>query len=33
MNIGYSCNMLTDTMNEIFIVAGHTVMEVREELR
>ncbi|XP_039347593.1 probable phospholipid-transporting ATPase IM isoform X2 [Mauremys reevesii] len=33
MNIGYSCHMLTDTMNEIFIVAGHTVTEVREELR
>ncbi|CAM4528908.1 unnamed protein product [Lepidochelys kempii] len=33
MNIGYSCNMLTDTMNEIFIVAGHTVTAVREELR
>uniref|UniRef100_A0A8C3FYC5 Phospholipid-transporting ATPase n=1 Tax=Chrysemys picta bellii TaxID=8478 RepID=A0A8C3FYC5_CHRPI len=33
MNIGYSCHMLTDTMNEIFIVAGHTVMKVREELR
>uniref|UniRef100_A0A452IYM6 Phospholipid-transporting ATPase n=1 Tax=Gopherus agassizii TaxID=38772 RepID=A0A452IYM6_9SAUR len=33
MNIGYSCHMLTDTMNEIFIVTGHTVMEVREELR
>uniref|UniRef100_A0A452IYM3 Phospholipid-transporting ATPase n=1 Tax=Gopherus agassizii TaxID=38772 RepID=A0A452IYM3_9SAUR len=32
MNIGYSCHMLTDTMNEIFIVTGHTVMEVREEL-
>uniref|UniRef100_A0A8C4YQE3 Phospholipid-transporting ATPase n=1 Tax=Gopherus evgoodei TaxID=1825980 RepID=A0A8C4YQE3_9SAUR len=27
MNIGYSCHMLTDTMNEIFIVTGHTVME------
>ncbi|XP_043350570.1 probable phospholipid-transporting ATPase IM isoform X9 [Dermochelys coriacea] len=33
MNIGYSCHMLTDTMNEIFVVAGHTVKEVREELR
>uniref|UniRef100_A0A8C3XJY0 Phospholipid-transporting ATPase n=1 Tax=Chelydra serpentina TaxID=8475 RepID=A0A8C3XJY0_CHESE len=33
MNIGYSCHMLTDTMNEIFIVASHTGMEVREELR
>ncbi|XP_067827575.1 phospholipid-transporting ATPase ID isoform X3 [Heptranchias perlo] len=33
VNIGYSCNMLTDDMNEIFIVAGHTVLEVREQLR
>ncbi|XP_064421799.1 phospholipid-transporting ATPase ID [Latimeria chalumnae] len=33
MNIGYSCNMLTDDMNEFFIVAGHTVTEVRGELR
>uniref|UniRef100_A0A7M4FB48 Phospholipid-transporting ATPase n=1 Tax=Crocodylus porosus TaxID=8502 RepID=A0A7M4FB48_CROPO len=33
MNIGYSCRMLTDAMNEIFIMSGHTVMEVREELR
>ncbi|XP_029431569.1 probable phospholipid-transporting ATPase IM isoform X2 [Rhinatrema bivittatum] len=33
MNIGYSCHMLTDDMNDIFIVAGHTVLEVREELR
>ncbi|XP_067412224.1 probable phospholipid-transporting ATPase IM [Emydura macquarii macquarii] len=33
MNIGYSCHMLTDAMNEIFLVSGHTVMEVREELR
>uniref|UniRef100_A0A8C3FXS4 Phospholipid-transporting ATPase n=1 Tax=Chrysemys picta bellii TaxID=8478 RepID=A0A8C3FXS4_CHRPI len=29
MNIGYSCHMLTDTMNEIFIVAGHTVMKIQ----
>uniref|UniRef100_A0A8D0H695 Phospholipid-transporting ATPase n=1 Tax=Sphenodon punctatus TaxID=8508 RepID=A0A8D0H695_SPHPU len=33
MNIGYSCHMLTDAMNEIFIVTGHTAIEVREELR
>uniref|UniRef100_A0A452IYJ1 Phospholipid-transporting ATPase n=1 Tax=Gopherus agassizii TaxID=38772 RepID=A0A452IYJ1_9SAUR len=32
MNIGYSCHMLTDTMNEIFIVTGHTVMEVCQEV-
>ncbi|XP_056428190.1 probable phospholipid-transporting ATPase IM isoform X2 [Hyla sarda] len=33
MNIGYSCHMLTDDMNDIFIVSGRTVLEVREELR
>ncbi|XP_063305087.1 probable phospholipid-transporting ATPase IM [Pelobates fuscus] len=33
MNIGYSCHMLTDDINDIFIVSGHTVTEVREELR
>ncbi|XP_065430434.1 phospholipid-transporting ATPase ID isoform X1 [Chrysemys picta bellii] len=33
VNIGYSCKMLTDDMTEVFIVTGHTVLEVREELR
>ncbi|XP_067874052.1 phospholipid-transporting ATPase ID isoform X2 [Heterodontus francisci] len=33
VNIGYSCNILTDDMNEIFIVSGYTVLEVREQLR
>uniref|UniRef100_A0A8C7BLZ3 Phospholipid-transporting ATPase n=1 Tax=Neovison vison TaxID=452646 RepID=A0A8C7BLZ3_NEOVI len=33
VNIGYSCKMLTDDMAEVFIVTGHTVLEVREELR
>ncbi|XP_066491522.1 probable phospholipid-transporting ATPase IM [Tiliqua scincoides] len=33
MNIGYSCGMLTDAMDEIFIVTGHTRKEVCEELR
>ncbi|XP_032906520.1 probable phospholipid-transporting ATPase IM [Amblyraja radiata] len=33
VNIGYSCNMLTDDMNEIFIISGRTVLEVREEIR
>nr|XP_055066724.1 phospholipid-transporting ATPase ID isoform X2 [Misgurnus anguillicaudatus] len=33
VNIGYSCKMLTDAMTEIFIVNGHTVQSVREELR
>uniref|UniRef100_A0A8C2AU99 Phospholipid-transporting ATPase n=1 Tax=Cyprinus carpio TaxID=7962 RepID=A0A8C2AU99_CYPCA len=32
VNIGYSCKMLTDDMTEIFIVNGHTVQSVREEL-
>uniref|UniRef100_A0A8C1U148 Phospholipid-transporting ATPase n=1 Tax=Cyprinus carpio TaxID=7962 RepID=A0A8C1U148_CYPCA len=33
MNIGYSCNMLRDDMNEVFIISGHTMVEVRQELR
>lgn len=33
MNIGYSCHMLTDDMNDIFVISGRTVTEVREELR
>ncbi|XP_063055580.1 phospholipid-transporting ATPase ID [Engraulis encrasicolus] len=33
VNIGYSCKMLTDDMTEIFIINGHTVQSVREELR
>ncbi|KAG7476520.1 hypothetical protein MATL_G00083880 [Megalops atlanticus] len=32
-NIGYSCNMLREEMNEVFIVAGNSPEEVREELR
>ncbi|NWV14313.1 AT8B2 ATPase, partial [Ptilonorhynchus violaceus] len=32
VNIGYSCKMLTDDI-ELFVVTGHTVLEVREELR
>uniref|UniRef100_A0A4W3K085 Phospholipid-transporting ATPase n=1 Tax=Callorhinchus milii TaxID=7868 RepID=A0A4W3K085_CALMI len=31
VNIGYSCNMLRDDMNEIFTVSGHTALEVRED--
>uniref|UniRef100_A0A6Q2X7A6 Phospholipid-transporting ATPase n=1 Tax=Esox lucius TaxID=8010 RepID=A0A6Q2X7A6_ESOLU len=27
MNIGYSCNMLRDDMNEVFIISGHTAAE------
>uniref|UniRef100_W5N6C3 Phospholipid-transporting ATPase n=1 Tax=Lepisosteus oculatus TaxID=7918 RepID=W5N6C3_LEPOC len=33
MNIGYSCNMLRDDMSEVFIVSGHTALEVQQELR
>ncbi|KAJ8354717.1 hypothetical protein SKAU_G00222840 [Synaphobranchus kaupii] len=33
VNIGYSCKMLTDDMSEVFLVNGHTVQSVREDLR
>ncbi|XP_028814034.1 phospholipid-transporting ATPase ID isoform X2 [Denticeps clupeoides] len=33
MNIGYSCNMLRDDMNKVFIISGHTMLEVQQELR
>ncbi|XP_076983961.1 putative phospholipid-transporting ATPase IM isoform X2 [Tamandua tetradactyla] len=33
INIGYACNMLTDDMNEVFVIAGNTAGEVLEELR
>uniref|UniRef100_G3SZL2 Phospholipid-transporting ATPase n=1 Tax=Loxodonta africana TaxID=9785 RepID=G3SZL2_LOXAF len=33
INIGYACNVLTDDMNEVFVIAGNTMVEVREELR
>ncbi|KAL7978089.1 hypothetical protein Chor_005076 [Crotalus horridus] len=33
VNIGYSCKMLTDEMTEVFVISGHTVFEVRQELR
>ncbi|XP_037836468.1 phospholipid-transporting ATPase ID isoform X2 [Kryptolebias marmoratus] len=33
VNIGYSCKMLTDDMGEVFIIGGHTVQSVRQELR
>ncbi|KAM9645822.1 putative phospholipid-transporting ATPase IM [Trichechus inunguis] len=33
INIGYACNLLTDDMNEVFVIAGNTSVEVREELR
>ncbi|XP_017261311.1 phospholipid-transporting ATPase ID isoform X2 [Kryptolebias marmoratus] len=33
MNIGYSCNMLRDDMNEVFVVSGQTRLEVQQQLR
>ncbi|CAG5957858.1 unnamed protein product [Menidia menidia] len=33
MNIGYSCNMLRDDMNEVFVVSGHTMLNVQQQLR
>nr|XP_013010169.1 probable phospholipid-transporting ATPase IM isoform X2 [Cavia porcellus] len=33
VNIGYACNMLTEDMNDVFVIAGNSVEEVREELR
>ncbi|XP_069379069.1 phospholipid-transporting ATPase ID-like isoform X2 [Paralichthys olivaceus] len=32
-NIGYSCNLLREEMNEIFIVSGNSPDDVQEELR
>ncbi|XP_032374877.1 phospholipid-transporting ATPase ID [Etheostoma spectabile] len=32
VNIGYSCKMLTDDMTDVFIISGHTVQSVRQEL-
>ncbi|XP_029295370.1 phospholipid-transporting ATPase ID-like isoform X2 [Cottoperca gobio] len=32
-NIGYSCNLLREEMNEVFIVSGHSPDDVRQELR
>ncbi|XP_034047826.1 phospholipid-transporting ATPase ID-like [Thalassophryne amazonica] len=31
-NIGYSCNMLREEMNEVFIMAAHTAEGVKQEL-
>ncbi|KAK2842419.1 hypothetical protein Q5P01_012619 [Channa striata] len=33
MNIGYSCNMLRDDMNEVFVISGYTLLEVQQQLR
>ena len=32
INIGYSCQLLTDEMNEVFIVDGHTYDDVELQL-
>ncbi|XP_053727636.1 phospholipid-transporting ATPase ID-like [Synchiropus splendidus] len=32
-NIGYSCNLLREEMNEVFIVSGNSPEEVEQELR
>lgn len=32
MNIGYSCHLLTDEMEEIYVVDGDTSEEVQEQL-
>ncbi|XP_015261024.1 PREDICTED: phospholipid-transporting ATPase ID-like, partial [Gekko japonicus] len=33
VNIGYSCNMLCDDMEDIFFIQAHSAEEVRQELR
>ncbi|XP_034541444.1 phospholipid-transporting ATPase ID [Notolabrus celidotus] len=33
MNIGYSCNMLRDDVNEVFVISGNTPLEVQQQLR
>ncbi|XP_051922125.1 phospholipid-transporting ATPase ID isoform X2 [Hippocampus zosterae] len=33
VNIGYSCKMLTDDMTQVFIISGHSVQRVKQELR
>uniref|UniRef100_UPI0037E730A8 phospholipid-transporting ATPase ID-like isoform X1 n=1 Tax=Semicossyphus pulcher TaxID=241346 RepID=UPI0037E730A8 len=32
-NIGYSCNLLREEMNEVFVVSGNSTEDVRQELR
>ncbi|XP_075960514.1 phospholipid-transporting ATPase ID-like [Anarhichas minor] len=32
-NIGYSCNLLREEMNEVFVVSGNSPEDVRQELR
>jgi len=33
MNIGYSCNLLNDDMEDVFIIEGRTSDDVLNELR
>lgn len=32
-NIGYSCNLLREEMNEVFVLSGNSPEDVRQELR
>ncbi|XP_061672194.1 probable phospholipid-transporting ATPase IM [Syngnathoides biaculeatus] len=32
-NIGYSCNLLREEMNDVFVISGNSPEEVRQELR
>lgn len=33
MNIGYSCSMLRDDMEEVFVITGATSQDVQHQLR
>ncbi|KAL4660728.1 putative phospholipid-transporting ATPase IM isoform X1 [Arapaima gigas] len=33
INTAYSCNMLRDDMHEVFVISGHTVVEVQQQLK
>lgn len=32
-NIGYSCNLLREEMNDVFIISGNSLEDVQQELR
>lgn len=32
-NIGYSCNLLREEMNDVFTISGNSLEDVRQELR
>ena len=32
INIGYSCQLLTDDLQDVFVVEGHTLQDVEAEL-